>query len=91
MPGAAGAFDTFLNVQITVVLSIQLVLCLACAGASLHWRSSQGFVRYHLALNDFHEGASLGFGQHGTLQHGAVQHSVFWCQGGLEVYCNCLA
>jgi hypothetical protein len=55
--GAAGAFDTFLNVQITVVLAVQLVLCLACASASLHWRQAQGFARYHLALTDFHEGA----------------------------------
>ncbi len=55
--GPAGAFDTFLNVQITVVLAVQLVLCLACASASLHWRQAEGFARYHLALTDFHEGA----------------------------------
>ena len=54
---AAGAFDTFLNVQITVVLAVQLVLCCACASASLHWRASQGFARYHLQLTDFSEGA----------------------------------
>ena len=54
---AAGAFDTFLNVQITVVLAMQLVLCCACASASLHWRASQGFARYHLQLTDFSEGA----------------------------------
>lgn len=53
----AGAFDTFLNVQITVVLAVQLVLCCACASASLHWRASQGFARYHLQLTDFSEGA----------------------------------
>ncbi|KAK9839881.1 hypothetical protein WJX81_008363 [Elliptochloris bilobata] len=55
-PRKRGAFDTFLNVQITVVLAIQLVLCLACSLASLHWRQAQGFKRYHLALTNFSEG-----------------------------------
>ena len=43
--------------QITVVLAVQLVLCCACASASLHWRASQGFARNHLQLTDFSEGA----------------------------------
>ena len=36
-----------------VVLAVQLVLCLSCAAASLHWRQAQGFSRYHLALDNF--------------------------------------
>ena len=43
-----------------VVLAVQLVLCLACASASLHWRQAEGFQRYHLALGDFSEGAQPG-------------------------------
>ena len=40
-----------------VVLAVQLVLCLSCASASLHWRQAQGFSRYHLALDNFSQGA----------------------------------
>ena len=54
--GAAGAFDTFLNVQISLVLALQMALCLACALVSLWWRGSAGFSRYYLALNSYNEG-----------------------------------
>ena len=43
-----------------VVLAVQLVLCLSCAAASLHWRQAQGFSRYHLALDNFSQGAQPG-------------------------------
>lgn len=47
-------------VRVQVVLAVQLVLCLSCASASLHWRQAQGFSRYHLALGNFTEGAQFG-------------------------------
>ena len=43
-----------------VVLAVQLVLCLSCASASLQWRQAQGFSRYHLALDNFSQGAQPG-------------------------------
>ena len=53
---SAGAFDTFLNVQITLVLALQMALCLACSLVSLWWRNSAGYARYYLALNVYNEG-----------------------------------
>ena len=53
----AGAFDTFLNVQITLVLALQMALCLACSLVSLWWRNSAGYARSYLALNVYNEGA----------------------------------
>lgn len=52
----AGAFDTFLNVQITLVLALQMALCLACSLVSLWWRNTAGYARYYLALNVYNEG-----------------------------------
>ena len=56
---AAGAFDTFLNVQITLVLALQMALCLTCALVSLWWRNSAGYARYYLSLDTYNEGAQL--------------------------------
>lgn len=56
---AAGAFDTFLNVQITMVLALQMALCLTGALISLAWRNSAGYARYYLALGIYSEGAQL--------------------------------
>jgi len=43
-------------VQISLVLALQMALCLACALVSLWWRGSSGFSRYYLALDSYNEG-----------------------------------
>ena len=47
----AGSFDSFLNVQITLVLVMQLAICLGCALGSYGWKMREGLSRYHLALD----------------------------------------
>ena len=42
--------------QITLVLALQMALCLACSLVSLWWRNSAGYARYFLALNVYNEG-----------------------------------
>ncbi|KAK9836118.1 hypothetical protein WJX81_002623 [Elliptochloris bilobata] len=63
-PRKRGAFDTFLNVQITLVLVLQMALCLACSLVSLWWRNSAGYARYYLALNIYNEGNYMNGAQY---------------------------
>lgn len=48
---SAGAFDRFLNVQITLVLVFQLSICIAFAIASWFWRQTRGYDNYYLAMD----------------------------------------
>jgi phospholipid-transporting ATPase len=45
-----GAYDRLLNLQISLVILFQLVLCMLLAGANLIWRENTGVKRYYLAL-----------------------------------------
>ena len=45
--------------QITLVLALQMALCLTCALVSLWWRNSAGYARYYLSLDTYNEGAQL--------------------------------
>ncbi|BDA48078.1 probable phospholipid-transporting ATPase 7 [Coccomyxa sp. Obi] len=55
-PRKVGAFDRFLNVQITLVLVFQLSICLAFAIASWVWRQTRGYDNWYLALNVYTSG-----------------------------------
>jgi hypothetical protein len=47
----AGCFDSFLNVQIVLVLFAQVTICLAFALGSYAWREHVGYVHHYLALD----------------------------------------
>ena len=49
----AGSFDSFLNVQITMVLVAQVSVCLAFALGSYAWRQHQGYDHFYLGLNEY--------------------------------------
>ena len=53
VPFKMGSFDTFLNVQIVILLLVQLCLCVGCALAKLMWRERQGKFRYYLLLTEY--------------------------------------
>ena len=52
----AGAFDSFLNIQITLVLLAQLTICLAFAVGSYAWRQTKGYDNYYLAMDQYSGG-----------------------------------
>ena len=54
--GCAGAFDSFLNIQITLVLLAQLTICLAFAVGSYAWRQTKGYDNYYLAMDKYSGG-----------------------------------
>ena len=56
VPCCAGAFDSFLNIQITLVLLAQLTICLAFAVGSYAWRQTKGYDNYYLAMDQYSGG-----------------------------------
>ena len=52
----AGAFDSFLNIQITLVLLAQLTICLAFAVGSYAWRQTKGYDNYYLQFDQYSNG-----------------------------------
>ena len=52
----AGAFDSFLNIQITLVLLAQLTICLAFAVGSYAWRQTKGYDHYYLGMDHYSNG-----------------------------------
>jgi len=60
----AGSFDRFLNFQITLVILMQLAMCLFCAVANYVWQKNTGVYHPYLALTYMVEGLySNGFVQ----------------------------
>jgi magnesium-transporting ATPase (P-type) len=55
-PRKLGSFDRFLNVQISLLLALQVVLCASLACASYGWKVRAGTARPHLALTSDAEG-----------------------------------
>ena len=51
VPFKLGSFDTYLNMQIILLLFLQFSICLGCAIAALVWRNDQGMPAYYLAYN----------------------------------------
>lgn len=51
-PLKVGSFDRFLNVQISIIILVQLALCLASALAGYAWRQTAGLKRYYMALDE---------------------------------------
>lgn len=47
----AGSYDRFLNLQIALIITMQLAMCLFCSIASYIWREHSGVQRYHLAMD----------------------------------------
>ncbi|GMH33103.1 hypothetical protein BSKO_00937 [Bryopsis sp. KO-2023] len=56
VPLKMGSFDRFLNVQITVLIVAQIVLCILLAIANAWWREEEGFKRYFLGFDSFVQG-----------------------------------
>lgn len=52
-PVSAGSYDRFLNLQIALIISMQLLMCLFCSVASYIWREHSGKERYHLGMNQY--------------------------------------
>ena len=50
-PLKIGSFDRFLNFQITLVIFMQLAMCLFCAVANYVWVQTTGKDHFYLALN----------------------------------------
>ncbi|KAK9806980.1 hypothetical protein WJX72_009386 [[Myrmecia] bisecta] len=55
-PRKLGSFDSFLNVQIALVIGLQLIMCFGCAIASLAWRHNYGYERWYLGLASYTQG-----------------------------------
>jgi phospholipid-transporting ATPase len=55
-PLKVGSFDRFLNLQITLIIAMQLAMCVFLAVANQVWVERTGRQHYYLALNDFTEG-----------------------------------
>ena len=45
----AGSFDKFLNVQITLIIVLQIVMCALHGSLALWWRNQHADNRYYLA------------------------------------------
>jgi hypothetical protein len=45
----AGSFDKFLNIQITLIIILQLLMCALHGSLALWWRNQHGNNRYYLA------------------------------------------
>jgi len=52
----AGAFDSFLNIQITLVLLAQLTICMSFAIGSYAWRQTRGYDNYYLQFDQYSNG-----------------------------------
>ena len=52
-PVPAGSFDRFLNLQISLIIAMQLSMCLFLSVASLIWVDNVGVDHYYLALTTF--------------------------------------
>lgn len=50
---SAGSYDRFLNLQIALIISMQLLMCLFCSVASYIWREHSGKERYYLGMNEY--------------------------------------
>ncbi len=48
-PLRAGSFDKFLNVQITLIIVLQIVMCALHGSLALWWRNQHADNRYYLA------------------------------------------
>ncbi|GMH33051.1 hypothetical protein BSKO_00885 [Bryopsis sp. KO-2023] len=55
-PLKMGSFDRFLNIQITLLIIAQILLCLLLAIGNVVWRELEGDKRYFLAFDVFVEG-----------------------------------
>ena len=51
VPVLAGSYDRFLNLQIALIITMQLCMCLFCSIASYIWRKHSGVHRYYLAMD----------------------------------------
>jgi len=49
IPLRAGSFDKFLNVQITLIIVLQIVMCALHGSLALWWRNQHADNRYYLA------------------------------------------
>ena len=58
-PVSAGSYDRFLNLQIALIISMQLLMCLFCSVASYIWREHSGKERYYLGMNEYVEVSQL--------------------------------
>lgn len=47
---SSGSFDRFINLQITIVLVMQMAMCIFCASASQVWRNNNAADHAYLAL-----------------------------------------
>jgi magnesium-transporting ATPase (P-type) len=52
-PFKLGSLDTYLNMQIILLLFLQFSVCLGCALAALVWRRDQGMFGYYLAFDTY--------------------------------------
>ena len=52
----AGSFDSFLNMQIGLIIILQICMVLFCGIASYIWRKNAGQLRPHLGLSAYTEG-----------------------------------
>ena len=48
-PPRAGSFDKFLNVQITLIILLQILMCALHGSLALWWRNQHANNRYYLA------------------------------------------
>jgi len=53
VPFKLGSFESYLNMQIILLLFLQFSICLGCAIAALVWRNEQGMYRYYLAPQSY--------------------------------------
>lgn len=51
-----GAYDNFLNFQISFIILLQLAMCIFCAVGSYIWRKYAGYPRYQLGMDAYVEG-----------------------------------
>ena len=55
----AGSYNRFLNVQVAILITGQLILCAICAAIAYWWRKNHGFQRYFLGLNVYDQARDL--------------------------------
>jgi len=73
VPFKVGAYDTFLNPQISLLMILQIGLCFLGAVLATEWRESEGKSRYYLAAD---EPAQGNFGP--PLVFGLVTLLTYW-------------
>ena len=55
-PFKVGAYDTFLNLQIGILMGFQAILCILGSILSTTWRDHEGSKRYYLGTGEFIQG-----------------------------------